>query len=123
MPAPVMVMEQGRKIATREQPWLTMVNMVSCPLLFGNPMMRFMAMWENGLALMVDGIQNIRVLMWCVRFLFCWHVAQPLMYSVIQVLVPGQKYSLLMCLIVSSHLGWPLIEPSCHMFISLCFNT
>jgi hypothetical protein len=110
MPAPVMVMEQGRKIATREQPWLTMVNMASCPSLFSNPVMRSMAMWENGLALMVDGIRNIRVLMRCVRFLSCWHVTQPLMYSVIQVLAPGQKYSLLMRLIVLSHPGWPLME-------------
>jgi hypothetical protein len=89
MLALVMVMEQGRKIAAREQPWLTMVNMALCPSLFDNPVMRSMAMWENSLALMVDGIWNIGVLMRCVRFLFCWHVAQPLMYSVIQVLVPG----------------------------------
>jgi hypothetical protein len=53
-------------------------------------------MWENGLALITDGIWNTGGLMWCVRFLFCWQVAQPLMYSVIQVLVLGQKYSLLM---------------------------
>ena len=122
MPVPVMVVEQGRKIAACEQPWLTMVNMVSCPVLFGNPVMRSMVMWENGLALMADGIRNIGVLMWCVRFLFCWQVVQPLMYSVIQVLVPGQKYSLLMCLIILSCPGWPLIEPSCHMFISSRFN-
>jgi hypothetical protein len=30
-----------------------------------------MAMWENGLALMDEGIRNIRVLMRWVRFLFC----------------------------------------------------
>src|SRR5580693_8315076 len=92
------------------------------PWLFGNPVMRSMAMWENGLALIVDGIRNIGVLMWCVRFLFCWHVTHPLMYSVIHPRVPGQKYSRLMCLIVSSHPGWPLMEPSCHVFINSRFS-
>jgi hypothetical protein len=122
MPAPVMVVEQGRKIATREQPWLTMVSIASYLSLLGNPVMRSMAMCEKGLALMVDGIRNIGVLMRWVRFLFCWHVMHPLMYSVIQVLAPGQKYSRLMRLIVLSHLGWPLIEPSCQMFISSHFS-
>jgi hypothetical protein len=122
MLAPVMVVEQGRKIAACEHPWSTIVNMASCPLLLGRPVMRSIAMWENGLALMLDGIRNIGVLMQCVRFLFCWHVAQPLIYSMIHVLAPGQKYSLLMHLIVSSHPGWPLMEPSCHMFINSCFS-
>jgi hypothetical protein len=122
MPAPVMVVEQGRKIAAREQLWSTMVSMASLPLLLESPVIRSIAIWENGLALMVDGIQNISGLMQCVKFLFCWHVAQPLIYSEIQVLVLGQKYFLLMHLIVSSWLGWPLMEPSCHMFISLHFS-
>jgi hypothetical protein len=71
---------------------------------------------------MVDGIQNIGGLMQYVRFLFCWHVAQPLMYSVIHILVPGQKYSLLMRWMVSSHLGWPLMDPSCHIYIDSHFS-
>jgi hypothetical protein len=71
MPAPMMVVEQGRKIAAHEHPWLTMVSMASCPLLLGSPMIRSMAMWENGLALMDEGIQNIGVLVQCIRFLFC----------------------------------------------------
>jgi hypothetical protein len=57
-----------------------------------------------------------------VRFLFCWHVAQPLMYSVIHILVPGQKYSLLMRWMVSSRLGWPLMDPSCHIYIDSHFS-
>jgi hypothetical protein len=118
----MIVVEQGRNIAPREHPWSTMVSMALCPLLLGRPIMRSIAMWENGLALMADGIQNIGGLMRCVKFLFCWHVAQPLMYSMIQVLVPGQKYSLLMHQMVSSHPGWPLMDPSCHMFISSHFN-
>jgi hypothetical protein len=122
MPAPVMVVEQGRKIATCEHPWLTMVSMASFPLLLGRPIMRSIAMWENGLALIVDGMQNIGGLMQCVRFLFCWHVTQPLMYSMIQVLVPGQKYFLLIRQMVLSYPGWPLIDPSCHTFISSCFR-
>jgi hypothetical protein len=63
MPAPVIVVEQGRKIAAHEQLWLTMVSMASYPSLLGNPVMRSMAMCENGLALMGEGIQNIGVLM------------------------------------------------------------
>jgi hypothetical protein len=122
MPVPVMVVEQGRKIATRKHPWSTMVSMASCPSLLGRPVMRSITIWENGLALITDGMWNIGGLMQCVRFLFCWHVAQPLMYSVIQVLVPGQKYSLLMHRMVSSHPGWPLIDPSCQTFISSHFR-
>jgi hypothetical protein len=63
MPAPVMVVEQGRKIAAREHPWSTIVSMVSYPSLLGSPMMRSMAMWEKGLVLMLDGIRNIGILM------------------------------------------------------------
>jgi hypothetical protein len=44
------------------------------------------------------------------------------MYSVIQVLAPGQKYSRLMRLIVSSLPGWPLMAPSCQIFISSRFS-
>jgi hypothetical protein len=83
MPASVMVVEQGKKIATHEHPWSTMVSMVSFPSLLGRPVMRSIAMWENGLVLITDGIQNTGGLTWCVRFLFCWHVAQPLIYSMI----------------------------------------
>jgi hypothetical protein len=122
MLAPVMIVEQGRKIAPYEHPWSTIVSMASWLSLLGSLVIRSIAMWENGLALMVDGIRNIGVLMWCVRFLFCWHVAQPLMYSVIHVLAPGQKYSLLMHWMVSSHPRWPLMDLSCHTFISLCFS-
>jgi hypothetical protein len=54
--APVMVVEQGKKIAACEQPWLTMVSMALCPSLLGSLVMRSMVMWENGFALMVNGI-------------------------------------------------------------------
>jgi hypothetical protein len=64
MLVPVMVVEQGRKIAAREQLWLTIVSMASCPSLLGNPVIRSMAMWEKGLVLILDGIWNIGVLMW-----------------------------------------------------------
>jgi hypothetical protein len=45
-------------MAAREHPWSTMVSMASCPSLSGSPVMRSMAMWEKGLALMLDGIRN-----------------------------------------------------------------
>jgi hypothetical protein len=44
MPVPMMVVEQGRKIAACEHPWSTMVSMASCPLLSGNLVMRSMVM-------------------------------------------------------------------------------
>jgi hypothetical protein len=58
-------------MAAREHPWSTMVSMASCPSLSGSPVMRSMAMWENGLALMLDGIRNNGVFTRCVKFLFC----------------------------------------------------
>jgi hypothetical protein len=57
-------MEQGKKIAAHEHPWLTMVSIASCPSLMGSPVMRSMVMWEKGLALIDDGIWNMGVLMW-----------------------------------------------------------
>jgi hypothetical protein len=77
--------------------------------------MRSMAICENGLASMVEGIRKSGVLVWCVKFLFCWQVGHPLTYSVIHALAPGQKYSLFMRLIVSSLPGWPLRGPSCQV--------
>jgi hypothetical protein len=56
VPAPVMVVEQGRKIAACEHLWLTMVSIALYPSLLGKPVIRSMAIWENGLALMDDGI-------------------------------------------------------------------
>src|SRR5580693_1311313 len=103
-----MVVEQGRNIVPWEHPWSTMVRIASCPSLLGSPVIRSIAMCENGLASMVEGMRKSGVLMRCVRFLFCWHVAHPLTYSVIHALAPGQKYSLFTCLIVSSLPGWPL---------------
>ena len=44
MLAPVMVVEQGRKIAAHEHPWSTMVSIALCPSLLGNPVMRSMVM-------------------------------------------------------------------------------
>ena len=63
MPAPVIFVEQGRKMAAREHPWSTMVSMASYPSLSGSPVMRSMAMWEKGLVLMLDEIRNIGVLL------------------------------------------------------------
>jgi hypothetical protein len=44
MLAPVMVVEQGRKIAAREHLWSTIVSIASCLSLLGNLVMRSMAM-------------------------------------------------------------------------------
>src|SRR5580693_2841557 len=122
MPAPVMVVVQGRNIAPREQPWSTIVKIASKPLPLGKPVIRSMAMCENGLALITEGMWNGGVLMRWVRFLFCLQVAQPLMYSVIHALVPGQKYSLFIFLIVSSLPGCPLNGPSCQECMSSRFS-
>jgi hypothetical protein len=40
IPVPVIMVEQGRKITPQEQPWSTMVRIMSCPSLFGSPVMR-----------------------------------------------------------------------------------
>jgi hypothetical protein len=56
MPAPVIVVVQGRNIAPREQPWSTIVKIALNPLLLGKPVIRSMAMCENGLALMMEGM-------------------------------------------------------------------
>jgi hypothetical protein len=51
------VVEHGKNIAPCEQPWSTIVNMASKPSLFGRPVIRSIAMWEKGLASMVEGIR------------------------------------------------------------------
>jgi hypothetical protein len=56
MPAPVIVVVQGRNIAPREQPWSTIVKIASNPSLLGKPVIRSMAICENGLALMTEGM-------------------------------------------------------------------
>jgi hypothetical protein len=71
MPGPVMVVVQGKNIAPREQPWSTIVRIASNPSLLGKPVIRSMAMCENGLALITEGMWNGGVLMRWVRFLFC----------------------------------------------------
>jgi hypothetical protein len=54
--APVIVVVQGRNTAPREQPWSAIVRIASNPSLLGNPVIRSMAMCENGLALMTEGM-------------------------------------------------------------------
>jgi len=71
------VVVHGRKIVPQEHLWSTIVRMALYPLLLGNPVMRSMATWENGLASGSDGIWNRGVFSRCVRFLFCWQVAHP----------------------------------------------
>jgi hypothetical protein len=56
MPAPVMVVVQGRNIVPREHPWSTIVKIASKPSLLGKPVIRSMAMCENGLALIMEGM-------------------------------------------------------------------
>ena len=119
MPAPVIVVEQGKNTAPREHLWSMMVSIASWPSLLGSPVMRSMVTQGKGFASMEEGILNKGILARWVRFLFCWQVAQPLMYSVIHVRAPGQKYSLLICQMVSSLPGCPFRGPSCHEFMSL----
>ena len=56
IPVPVIVVEQGRNIAPQEHPWSTMVRIASCLSLLGSPVMRSIAMCENGLASIMDGM-------------------------------------------------------------------
>jgi len=48
MSAPVTVSVIGRKIATLEHPWSTMVTIVLCPLVVGSPMIKSMATCRKG---------------------------------------------------------------------------
>ena len=50
----------------------------------------------------------------CVRFLFCWQVAHPLMYWSIQAFCKGQKYCRCTRLIVSSLPGCPAPQWLCN---------
>ena len=86
-----MVVMHGRNMALWEQSWSTMVSIALWPLLLGKPVIKSMATCENGLVFGGDVIWNIGVLRRCMRFLFCWQVAHPLMYWSTQVRTPGQK--------------------------------
>ena len=68
-----------------------MVSIALWPFLLGRPVIRSMVIYENSLAFGGDMIWNIRVLRQCMKFLFCWQVAHPLMYWSTQVCALGQK--------------------------------
>ena len=48
IPIPDMCVEQGRKSAALEHPWLMIVRMASSPFCTGRPVIRSMAMTWNG---------------------------------------------------------------------------
>ena len=48
IPGPEMLVVQGRKTATLEQPWSTIVKMALKPCLLGSPMIRSIATVWNG---------------------------------------------------------------------------
>ena len=72
IPGPVIVVEHGRKIATLEQPWSTMVSIMSFPFTWGRPIIRSIAICENGLMFGVVVILKSGVLLLWVWILFCW---------------------------------------------------
>jgi hypothetical protein len=50
MPSPVMVVEQGRKMAALVHPWSTIVSMASYGPFFGSCVMRSIVISSNGFA-------------------------------------------------------------------------
>src|SRR6266851_5641066 len=68
-----------------------MVSMLSYPRLFGSPVIRSMATWENGGLSLGTVILYRGAFVQCMRFLFCWQIAHPLTYCSIQVHPPGQQ--------------------------------
>src|SRR5216683_5376274 len=82
-----------------------MVRMLSYPRLFGSPVIRSMAIWANGGALLGTEILYRGTLVWCMRFLFCRQIAHPLTYCLIQAHPPGQQKRSRTFLAVLSHPG------------------
>ena len=78
IPAPVIVVLQGKNIATREHPWSTIVRIALWLRLSGSPVIRSIATLWNGRVPVWLGIQYVGVLCRCVKILFCWQVAHPL---------------------------------------------
>ena len=79
IPGPVMVVEQGMKIAALEQLWSTMVSMAPFLFTWGRPMIRSIAICEKGFMFGIVIIPKSGVFFLWVWILFCWQVAQPLM--------------------------------------------
>ena len=74
----VIVVEHGRKIATLEQPWSTIVSIKSFPFTWGKPVIRSIAICENGLMFGVVVILKSGVFLLWVWILFYWQVVHPL---------------------------------------------
>jgi hypothetical protein len=66
-----MVALQGRKMAPREQPWSTIVNIASNPRDLGSPVIRSRAICVKGGVFSGTVILYSGVFVTCVRFLFC----------------------------------------------------
>ena len=79
IPSPVIMVEHRRNKAALEHPWSTIVRMASLPFIFGRPVIRSIAICWNGRESSGVVIQYKGVLGQCIRFLFCWHVAHPVM--------------------------------------------
>jgi len=79
MPSPVIVVSHAKKIAACEHPWSTIMRIASFPWMDGSPVIRSMATCWNGHVLGSVGMQYRETLAQCIRILFCWHMAHPLM--------------------------------------------
>ena len=124
IPSPVIFVVHGRNTAALEQPWSTMVRIASLPLCVGSSVIRSIATCWNGRASSVVLIQNGGTFALWVCILFCWHVAHPFMYSMIQSFMPFQVVIIHVFWIVSSlpgcpAAGWSCIRSMMALFISV----
>ena len=78
IPGLVIMVEHGRKIAACEQPLSTMVRMVSFLFDWGSPVIRSIAICENGFMSGVIMMLKSGVFFLWVWILFCWQVVHPL---------------------------------------------
>src|SRR6266566_6899339 len=88
-PGLVIVVSQGRNTTALEHPWSTMVKIVFFPLWVGSPVIRSIATRWNGRALSLVGMWYRGIFCLCVRFLACWQVVHPFMYSAIHWFIPS----------------------------------
>src|ERR1700742_2133260 len=107
-----MVVLHGKKTAPLEHPWLTIVRIASYPLLGGSPVIRSIAICENGLVSTGIPILYRGTFSRWVRFLCCWHSTHPFTYDCTSRLRVGHQYFPLSLRRVSSRPGCPACAES-----------
>ena len=119
IPSPVMFVVQGRNTAAWEHSWSTIVKIVSFPLCVGRLVIRSIAIRWNERVLSVVSIWNGGTFALWVCILFCWHIAHPFTYSVIQLFMPSQFVITFWIVSSCPAAGWSCIRSMMALFISV----